>query len=445
MTEATMLATNSSARATSKPVGNVFRPLGWQVAPWLDKSPVLLMDGSAGGGKSALAAYKIDGILRKYPGAMGLVVRKTRESLTNSTLLYFEKRILAGDKSVRHRRHLNRFEYANGSILAYGGMKDEDQRESLRSIGQDGSLDIVWMEEAHLFLLSDFEELLPRMRGNAAPWRQIILTTNPDSNQHWIYKHLIEGGGATRYTSQSADNPHNPADYAATLDKLTGVRKLRLVGGQWVGAEGAVYDEFRYETHVIDPFPIPEDWERFMSIDFGFMNPFVCQWWAVDGDGIMYLYREIYMTQRTVAMHAELINELSAGERIGYTVRDHDAEGGETLKAAGIYSKPAQKEVAVGIQEVQKLMRIQSHNNKPRIMFFRDALVELDTRLADAKLPTCTIEELPAYVWTKGIDGKPNKEVPVKLNDHGCDDMRYAVMSRHNAVVWDLTREAVQI
>jgi PBSX family phage terminase large subunit len=460
-----MLATNSPARPASKPAGNVFRPLGWQVAPWLDKSPVMLLDGSAGGGKSALAAYKIDGFLRKYPGAMGLVVRKTRESLTNSTLLYFEKRILAGDKSVRHRRHLNRFEYANGSILAYGGMKDEDQRESLRSVGLDGGLDIVWMEEAHLFLISDFEELLTRMRGHAAPWRQIILTTNPDSDQHWIYKSLIQGGGASRHISRSVDNTYNPADYAETLGKLTGARLLRLRDGKWVGAEGAVYEDYRYETHVIDPFPIPKEWTRFLSIDFGYTNPFVCQWWALDGDGRMYLYREIYMSHRRVELHADDINRLCSGvpqsiwdeldddqkeaarmngERISYTVRDHDANGGATLKAAGIGSTPAEKTISVGIQKTQERF-LDAGDGRARIFFFRDATVETDEKLADAKLPTSTVEELTAYMWAKGADGKPNKEEPLDLNNHGCDAMRYAVMSQFSAVVWDLTREAVKI
>ena len=64
-----------------------FVPLPWQVKPWRDKALELLLTGSAGGGKSRLAGEKIHGFCKKYPGAMGLMVRKTRNSMTNSTVL----------------------------------------------------------------------------------------------------------------------------------------------------------------------------------------------------------------------------------------------------------------------------------------------------------------------------------------------------------------------
>jgi len=33
-----------------------------------------------------------------------------------------------------------------------------------------------WVEEANALVEDDYNEVLPRMRGTAAPWRQIILT-----------------------------------------------------------------------------------------------------------------------------------------------------------------------------------------------------------------------------------------------------------------------------
>ncbi len=64
-------------RATGKyiPIA-IFAPLPWQVEPWRDKSRVLLLTGSAGGGKSRLAAEKIHGACLKYPGAVWLMMRK---------------------------------------------------------------------------------------------------------------------------------------------------------------------------------------------------------------------------------------------------------------------------------------------------------------------------------------------------------------------------------
>lgn len=406
---------------------NVYKPLPWQVAPWRDKAGVLLLTGSAGGGKSRLAAEKIHAYLKKYPGAMGLMLRKTRNSMTNSTVLFMDRAVIGNDPQVKHYPSKSRFEYANGSILAYGGMANDEQREQIRSIGQDGSVDVVWMEEATRFTEDDFNEVRSRMRGKAAPWRQIILTTNPDAPSHWIYKRIIQAGEGQVYYSSALDNPHNPPEYIGTLKSLTGVLGLRLRDGKWVQAEGAVYDGYDPALHLIDPFPVPADWRRFRVVDFGYTNPFVCQWWAIDPDGRMYLYREIYWSQRLVEDHAKQIKMLSEGERIEATVADHDAEDRATLARHGVPTIPARKAVKEGIQAVAERLR-KAGDGRPRLYIMRDALVATDPRLANQKLPTCTEDEVSGYVWAKSADGKPAKEEPLKLHDHGMDAMRYAVM-----------------
>lgn len=403
-----------------------FRPLPWQHDPWRCQARVMLLEGSAGSGKSRLAAEKVHAFCLKYPGAMALVVRKNRESMTNSTVLFLDTTVISGDRRVRSNPSAHRFVYENGSVLAYGGMKDDQQREQIRSIGLDAGVDIIWMEEAHLFSEADYEELLARLRGKAAPWRQLILTTNPDSDQHWIYQRLILRGEAQGFRSASADNAYNPDDYQETLDKLTGVRRARLRDGRWVSAEGAVYDEYSAHVHLIDPFPVPLHWRRFVSVDFGFVNPFVAQFWAVDDDGRLYLYREVYMSQRLVEDHARELKRLAGSERIEFVVSDHDAEDRATLERHWRKTIPAHKEVSPGIQAVQARLRVQ-RDGKPRLFFMRGALVEVDSRLEDEHKPTSTVSEITAYVWQKGADGKPLKEAPVKVDDHGQDAMRYAV------------------
>lgn len=410
-------------------------PLPWQIAPWRDKSLVLLLTGAAGGGKSNLAAQKVHAYLLRYPNATGLMMRKTRQSMINSTVLYFEKSVLLPADGVRHVRSKNRFEYPNGSILAYGGMADEEQKEQIRSIGQAGGVDIAWMEEANRFTEDDYQELLGRMRGHAANWQQVILTTNPDAPTHWIKQRLIDGGEAAVYYSAATDNRHNPATYLATLGRLTGVAKARLVEGQWVQAEGVVYEEYDDAVHYIEPFPIPQEWRRIRSIDFGYTNPFVCQWWAIDPDERMYLYRELYMTGRTVADHAQRIKQLSAGETYAATICDHDAEDRATLMQNGIPNAPADKRLSVGIEHVKERLKI-AGDGKPRIFFVRGALVERDESLVAAKRPCSTVQEITGYVWPKGIDGKAIKETPVDLDNHGMDAMRYAVMAVDNRSLW---------
>lgn len=404
-----------------------FKPHTWQVEPWKYIGPTMLLTGSAGGGKSRLAAEKVHGFLLRYPKAMGLMLRKIRQSMTNSTVLFMDREIIGDDPKVRHYPSKLRFEYTNGSILAYGGMANEEQREQIRSIGAAGGVDIVWMEEATGFTENDYNEVLARMRGKAAPWTQVILSTNPDIPTHWIYLRLLVGGEARVFKSTALDNPSNPKSYIEILSKLTGILRDRLVLGLWKQAEGAVYDTYDPTVHVVDLRPMPDDWRRFRCVDFGYTNPFVCQWWAVDGDGRMYLYREIYHTGCIVEDHAKQIVSLSQGERIEATVCDHDAEDRATLERHGVPTMAAKKPVTLGIQAVANRLRV-AGDDRPRLYLLRDALVERDRELARLYKPLCTIDEFPAYVWQESRDGKPVKEEPVKVNDHGMDAVRYAVM-----------------
>lgn len=405
----------------------IYKPYPWQVTAWRDRSRVCVYGGGAGGGKSRAAAEKMNGFMLKYPGAVGIALRKAREFASKS-VVYAIKDAIGEDKGVTYNSSDLVFNYANGSRIFVLGMKDEGQRQALRSINGDGAADFIWGEEANALTEDDHNELLGRLRGKAASWRQILYTTNPDGPFHWIKTRLIDGGEATVHYSSAADNPALPDEYRETLSSITGVMGLRLREGMWVQAEGAVYDTWSDAIHMISAMPQGwGSWRKIRVIDFGYVNPFVCQWWAIDPDGKMYRYREIYMTKRTVAQHAVKINLLSQGESYEATVCDHDAEDRATLKQLGIPSINAVKDVSRGIQAVQ--MRLdRGHDERPRLFMLKGALVERDGALVEERKPVCTEQEMPGYIWQDAPDGRPNKEEPHKENDHGCDATRYAVM-----------------
>ncbi len=73
------------------------------------------LTGSAGGGKSRLAAEKINGFCLRYPGATAVALRKTRNSMTNSTALFLERTVIG--KSAHH--------YTSKSRLANDGSLKE--------------------------------------------------------------------------------------------------------------------------------------------------------------------------------------------------------------------------------------------------------------------------------------------------------------------------------
>jgi phage terminase large subunit len=195
-----------------------------------------------------------------------------------------------------------------------------------------------------------------------------------------------------------------------------------------VQAEGVVYEGWDSSLHVIDRREIPAEWPRYWTVDFGYKNPFVWQAWATDNDGRLYRYREIYFTQRLVEDHARKILEVTAGEpKPQAIICDHDAEDRATLERhLRIPTIAAKKSISPGIQAVQ--VRLQkAGDGKPRIFYLRDSLVEVDKELHAQKFPVCTEQEFEVYVWPQAADGKPIKEVPVDLHNHGMDATRYMV------------------
>jgi len=384
-----------------------YNPLPWQIEPWRDTSFILLLTGSAGGGKSRLAAEKVHGYCQKYPGSTGLILRKTRQSMTNSTLLVVDRQVIGRDPRVIHYPTKSRFEYANGSILAYGGMADDEQREQIRSIGQDGAIDILWMEEATGFVEDDFNEVLARMRGKAAPWRQVILTTNPGPPSHWIYRRLIAGGKAKVYYSGARDNPHNPSDYLETLNSLTGVLGLRLRDGKWVQAEGAVYDEFSRDVHVVER---GAPWHRVIAgVDEGYTNPAVILTIGLDADDRAHYIEEYYQRR---ALQADVVGEarrLHAAYGIEMFYADPSAAGLiAEMRSVGLPVVEANHDVRQGIQHIKARLAV-AGDGKPRLTVSAGC--------------TNTIAEFEAYQWKEG------KEEPVKVNDHAMDAGRYALLT----------------
>jgi PBSX family phage terminase large subunit len=259
------------------------------------------------------------------------------------------------------------------------------------------------------------QEAFNRCSGEGA---KILWDTNPDYPDHPLKVEFIDKSGerlangcerikAFHWTIE--DNPYLLPEYVENLKKSTptGMWYDRAIKGLWVAAEGAIYESFNSSVHVIDPFPIPDSWERIGAIDLGFDNPFCHLWGAVDGDKRLYIYAEHYEAKKLLSYHANIIR---AGGPISRIVRDHDAQEGAELAAHGIRTTPANKDVLQGIQRVAERLTVQG-DGKPRLFIFK-ACKNL-------------IREFPRYRWKVG----KAKEEPIKEDDHAMDALRYMVMS----------------
>ena len=190
------------------------------------------------------------------------------------------------------------------------------------------------------------------------------------------------------------------------------------IKGFFASFMGAVYKAFSKKTHVVKPFRIPESWERYRGIDFGFNNPFVCLWMARNPDGIWYVYDEHYRPRATIGSHAGVIDRISGAEQYIATYADHDAQDRAELWELGIYTMPARKEKRSGIEAVQRMLKIRG-NGKPRLYIFENCIN--------------TIKEMSAYHYAEGTDLKDPQDEPVKKDDHTLDALRYIILALSKA------------
>jgi hypothetical protein len=402
-----------------------FQITGSHVRVWKSHDPELGAAGPAGTGKTRTCLEKFHGLAVKYPGAQLAFMRKTRESLTNTILNQFERKVLPAGSGIKLHDRLQRYPYPNGSFIVVGGLD-----KTSRIMG--GEYDAIYISEVNELTEGEYEDVNTRLRVGVMPYKQLLVDCNPQSKTHWIYRRML-AGKLKLVTSTHDDNPAVTDDYLTRLDSLTGVRYKRLRLGLWVAAEGQIYDIWDEGRHRRLQFPIPRSWPRVWSVDFGHKHPFVWQAWAQDPDGRLYRYAEVYRTDRIVEDHAKVIlnwwkarNEASHGSEPApiAIVCDHDREDRATLERhLGMATIPAIKNVSAGIQNMYSRLR---GDRWPRMFFLYDSLIEPpQEERVEARQPIQTEDEVGGYVWdTAG--GKKIKEEPLKIDDDGLDAARYA-------------------
>jgi phage terminase large subunit len=432
----------------------VYEPRGACRDLFLCRDTEVLIAGPAGTGKSTAALWRLHSAAMRVPGVRFLLVRKTLKSLAATTQATFREKVLPGflvdgpdprgPGTVAYfggsMSEPPAYRYANGSRIVIGGMDNPTKIMS-------GEYDIVFVDEATELTVDDWEHLTTRLRHNVLPWQQVIGACNPGGPTHWLRKRA-DAGALTLLESRHEDNPTLfDADGTMTpegeryvlgvLDKLTGVRFLRLRRGIWAAAEGVIYEDWDPAVHMVDPFEIPWDWTRWWTVDFGHTNPMVVQCWAEDGDGRLYLYREFYKAKTLVEdMAADVLAIVTDSRAPGGRWReprpraiicDHDAGARATLeKHLGLRTSPANKTVVAGIEAVQARLR-PAGDGRPRLFVFADALIERDAERDETERPCGFLEEVGGYVWLPPAPGREPKEEPMKVDDHAMDAGRYMV------------------
>lgn len=326
--------------------------------------------------------------------------------------------------------------------------------------------DAAYCNEINELTLDEFESVRRALRSRTLPFHPIIGDCNPDHPKHWLMGRASDGRLNAQQVEWS-DNPwvrHTEAGRAYKEDirqTYTGHRLRRMYYGEWVAAEGAIWPEFNPAVHEIggklekrmgkwylDLTDAPEglgdsvplEW-FFGSQDWGHTNPGCQQVWGVDKAGRMYLVREHYHTHKTIDWWAEKAAEAYRDFRCSPFTCDANNDAGQNGIAmfndrvgdtdkgnAARFAIPhVRAPYKVGFDAVRERL-MPAKDGLPRIFFLKTALAHApDTEWLGSK-PDRTVEEIPGYSYKAVEDDKEDKEEPIKVNDHGCDSLRYACL-----------------
>jgi len=333
----------------------------------------------------------------------------------------------------------------------------------------------VWIEEAGLYPTSVGAAFLPRpiarmkavLRAPRGITTQMILSGNPGGpGQHWLSSRYRLIPFPTRPQLVTVHSEAGERTNAAVIpsrvednhmiDQVAYVSNLRQAGseqlvkawlrGDWAAVEGAFFDCWDERRHVVEPFPIPSHWLRFLSMDWGFAAPHSVGWWAVASDpvgaiprGAMVRYREWYgaggsRLPAEALARGILDREAAAGERRG------DASDDEAVISYGVLD-PSAFDVSRGPSIAEQMARagvLFSRADNRRIRGggsvsgwdqLRGRLLgDVDGHPMIVAFSTC-VDSIRTIPVLQHDPDKP-EDLDTTAEDHAADDWRYGCMSR---------------
>ena len=273
-----------------------------------------LFGGAAGGGKSY--GQLVDALLYalKYKKSKQIIFRSTFADLEKSLIrvsLEIYPLSIADYNSSKHT-----WKFRNGSIIDFGYIQYEKDVYQYQS----AEYDVIRFDELTHFTEFMYTYMISRCRGANPYPKRIKSSTNPGGVGHaWVKKRFIDvgepnvmhickletGEKVTRIFIPSlvTDNKfmleYDP-DYIKRLDALPEKERKALKYGDWDIYDGMFFPEFKRRTHVIEPFQIPDTWNRYIAMDYG-LDMFAVLFIAVDTKGKAYVYNEIHKSNLIVS------------------------------------------------------------------------------------------------------------------------------------------------
>ena len=377
---------------------------------WMPTSPycskeAIVCDGSVRSGKTlamglgfflwAMASFD-----RQRFGICGKTIASLRRNVLGEILPKLEGLgAMFKEKRTENLLTVTLFGHEN-SFYIFGG-RDESSASLIQGITFAG----VLLDEVALMPQSFVEQACARCSVTGS---RLWFNCNPEGPNHWFYKSWVLGAAernCLRLHFTMEDNPSLSPQIRKRYETLyTGVFYRRFILGQWVQAEGRVYDFFTQEMVGTAPESC-EKW--YISCDYGPVNPTSMGLWGLK-NGVWYRVKEFYfdsrrqMRQMTDSEYADALADLAGERALSAVIVDPSAASFiEVLRRRGYRVQKAKNDVLSGIRLTAECLK----NGSIVICWGCDDL----------------LREMDCYAW----DGSRDKVK--KEHDHAMDDMRYFV------------------
>lgn len=380
---------------------------------WCAASPdqgrdAIICDGAVRSGKTyCMGLGFVFWAMGRFSGERFAICGKTILSVRRNVVDNLIPQLVELGFSVREKRSENLvqvdLEGRRNFFYLFGG-RDEGASALIQGITLAGAL----LDEVALMPRSFVEQTAARCSISGS---KLWFNCNPEGPEHWFYREWIcraEERNALYLHFTMADNPGLSPEIRQRYERMyTGMFRRRFVLGEWVAAQGLVYDFFRPEMAVEPP---PDDaCRRFViSCDYGTANPASFGLWG-ERDGVWYRLREYYYDsrregrQKTDGEYAQALLELAGDLPLEAVVIDPSAASFlELLRREGVPVRKADNDVLRGIRITAELLKA------GRLRICRGCM--------DA------LREIGLYCWDEREGGR---DLPLKCNDHAMDDIRY--------------------
>lgn len=389
--------------------------------------------GARGGGKSWAMRRKLVMLALNYPELNLLLLRRTLPELRENHILPL-RRELNGVANYNATERV--FEFPNRSRIKLGYC--DTAGDVYQYQGQEYA--VIGLEEATHFTEEQMRFLTTCNRTAKKGFTpRMYYTCNPGNVGHaWVKRLFIdrdyqcgeEAGDYVFIPARIWDNKvllEADPGYIKQLEALPEELRRAHLEGDWDVHAGQYFMEFSRERHICEPFELPHWYKRFRSMDWGYNDPCCVLWHAVDPEGRVTTYRELYVRQMRAEDVAKRVRELDEGDEIAYTVASPDLwqHRGQNLRTSGgfegetlaeIFIKsgmpisPADNTRIAGWQRVRDYMA-PAPDGEPRWRCFS----------------TCRnlIRTLPLLMYDEHA-----REDAAEGEDHAPEALRYGLMSR---------------